>query len=125
MLNKLLRVVPILFLGVGWTTPVFAEEMNLAPNEAVVCENASWLVTNLSEKDKAAIEFSIGPHAFIWEKSYTHVIPPKDFLSNGMARKSIIKNKGPATVQVNCQGKTLSPYKDEPKKTQEPPSAPR
>ncbi|MBI4384684.1 MAG: hypothetical protein HY579_11700 [Nitrospinae bacterium] len=71
--------------------------------ESSTCENASWVVYNLSETDDTNIEFDIGPHGFAWEKVWKVAIPAGGYETNAIAMKSTIKNAGPGDVTVNCQ----------------------
>ena len=71
--------------------------------DKAVCENASWVVYNLSETEDTDIEFDIGPHAYAWEKLFKATLPPGGYETNAMAMKSIITNKGPGAISVNCQ----------------------
>ena len=68
-----------------------------------ICENASWIVYNLSETEETKITFDIGPHAFAWEKIFKATLPPGGYETNALAVKSIITNNGPASISVNCQ----------------------
>jgi len=68
-----------------------------------ICENASWIVYNLSETDDTDITFDIGPHAYAWEKLFKATLPPGGYETNAIAPHSIITNKGPADISLNCQ----------------------
>ncbi|MBI5427593.1 MAG: hypothetical protein HZA02_04850 [Nitrospinae bacterium] len=67
------------------------------------CENAGWVVYNLSETAETTIEFDIGPHGFAWEKVWKVAIPAGGYETNAIASKSVITNKGPGDITVNCQ----------------------
>jgi len=71
------------------------------------CENASWIVYNLSETQETKITFDIGPHAYAWEKVFEVDLAPGGYETNAMAMKSIITNKGPGDISVNCQRQTF------------------
>ena len=68
-----------------------------------VCLDASWAVYNLSETEEANITFDIGPFSYAWEKKWNRTLPPGGIQTNAIAPKSIITNKGPGIVQINCQ----------------------
>ena len=68
-----------------------------------ICENASWVVYNLSETEETNITFDIGPHAYAWEKIFKATLPPGGYETNALAMKSIITNDGPGDISVNCQ----------------------
>ncbi|PIQ97228.1 MAG: hypothetical protein COV67_05355 [Nitrospinae bacterium CG11_big_fil_rev_8_21_14_0_20_56_8] len=72
---------------------------------STICENASWLVDNLSDDQETTIQFDIGPHAYVWEKTYTQVLEPGGFRANAIAAKTKVTNKGPGAISVNCQHK--------------------
>ena len=80
-----------------------ANEIVVKAGGASVCENASWIVYNLSETEDTSITFDIGPHAYAWEKLFKATLPPGGYETNALAMKSIITNKGPADISVNCQ----------------------
>jgi len=67
------------------------------------CEDASWVVYNLSEDSETAIQFDIGPYAYAWDKVWNRTLPPGGYQTNAIAMKSVISNKGPGDIQVNCQ----------------------
>lgn len=73
-----------------------------AGNKAI-CENASWVVYNLSETKETKITFDIGPHAYAWEKVFKATLPPGGYETNALAMKSVITNDGPGDISVNCQ----------------------
>jgi len=72
-----------------------------------VCENASWIVYNLSETEETKITFDIGPHAYAWEKVFSYTLQPGGYETNAIAMHSIITNNGPGEIQVNCQRQTF------------------
>ena len=80
-----------------------ANEVVVKAGGKSICENASWIVYNLSETDDTDITFDIGPHAFAWEKLFKATLPPGGYETNAVAKHSIITNKGPADISVNCQ----------------------
>ena len=73
------------------------------PGGTSVCENASWKVDNLSESDETTIVFNLGPQAYGWGKDETRTLAAGDYLANALQRKSVITNKGPGAIAVNCQ----------------------
>ncbi|QPJ65061.1 MAG: hypothetical protein G3M78_06520 [Candidatus Nitrohelix vancouverensis] len=75
----------------------------IQPGGQSVCENASWKVDNLSETEETVITFNIGPYGYGWGKDEERTLAPGDFLTNAMAKASVITNKGPGPVAVNCQ----------------------
>ena len=70
-----------------------------------VCQDASWIVYNISETEEANIQFDIGPYSYAWSKKWNRTLPPGGVQTNAVALKSTISNKGPGDVQVNCQRK--------------------
>ena len=56
-----------------------ANVIEIAPGEKASCENASWIVYNLSETDETDIEFDIGPYAYAWEKVFKATLAPGGF----------------------------------------------
>ncbi len=80
-----------------------ANVTTVKPGDQAVCENASWIVYNISETEDTKIEFDIGPYAYAWEKVFKATIPPGGYETNALAKKSIISNKGPGDISVNCQ----------------------
>lgn len=80
-----------------------ANVIEIAPGEKASCENASWIVYNLSETDETDIEFDIGPYAYAWEKVFKATLAPGGYETNALAAKSVITNKGPGRVSLNCQ----------------------
>ena len=80
-----------------------ANEVVVKAGGKSICENASWIVYNLSETDDTDITFDIGPHAYAWEKLFKATLSPGGYESNAIAMHSIITNKGPADISVNCQ----------------------
>jgi hypothetical protein len=83
-----------------------ANEVVVKSGGKSVCENASWIVYNLSETEDTKITFDIGPHAYAWEKMFSNTLPPGGYTTNAVAMKSIITNKGPGAITVNCQRQT-------------------
>ncbi|NIQ00851.1 MAG: hypothetical protein GWM98_10955, partial [Nitrospinaceae bacterium] len=45
-----------------------ANVVEVEPGGKAVCENASWVVYNLSETQETDISFDIGPFAYAWDK---------------------------------------------------------
>ena len=80
-----------------------ANEVVVKAGGKSICENASWIVYNLSETDDTDITFDIGPHAYAWEKLFKATLPPGGYETNAIAMHSIITNKGPGDITVNCQ----------------------
>jgi len=80
-----------------------ANIVEIAPGEQGSCENASWVVYNLSETEETNIEFDIGPYAYAWEKVHTATLAPGGYETNAMAAKTTVTNKGPGRVSLNCQ----------------------
>lgn len=68
-----------------------------------VCENASWIVYNLSETQDTNITFDIGPHAYSWDKTFKATLAPGGYETNALASKSTITNVGPGQISLNCQ----------------------
>jgi hypothetical protein len=91
----------------SFVTFASANEVVVKAGGKSVCENASWIVYNLSETEDTNITFDIGPHAYAWEKVFKATLPPGGYETNAMAMKSIITNKGPGAISVNCQRQTF------------------
>jgi hypothetical protein len=91
----------------SFVTFASANEVVVKAGGESVCENASWIVYNLSETEDTNITFDIGPHAYAWEKVFKATLPPGGYETNAMAMKSIITNKGPGAISVNCQRQTF------------------
>lgn len=84
-------------------TVASANVTEVKPGSSTVCENASWIVYNQSETEDTDIEFDIGPFAYSWEKVFKRTLAPGGTQTNALAQKSIITNKGPGDISVNCQ----------------------
>jgi hypothetical protein len=89
------------FLAVAVTAS--ANVSNVDPGGKTVCENASWVVNNLSETDETTVVIDLGPMAYSWHKVVTRTIPPGGFQANALEPRTIFENKGPGVIQVNCQ----------------------
>ncbi len=76
---------------------------NVPAGGKTVCLNASWVVSNLSEVDSTKVVIDLGPIAYSWHKVITRTIPPGGFQANALEPKTTFDNKGPGTIQVNCQ----------------------
>ena len=109
MLKKLTVVFAVLAF-VGFAVSASANVTNIAPGSEGVCEDAAWIVYNLSETQETKIEFNIGPHAYAWKKVFKYTLPPGGFEANAIALKSTIKNHGPGTIQMNCQRKRFDAH---------------
>ncbi len=84
-----------------------ANVVEVKSGASTICENASWIVYNLSETEETDITFDIGPFAYAWEKVFKATLAPGGYETNAMAMKSIITNKGPGDISVNCQRQTF------------------
>ena len=80
-----------------------ANETLLKPGQSSECIKASWIAYNASETKETTLEFDIGPHAYTWEKVYKVNLEPGGYETNGIAQRSVLTNKGPGDVIVNCQ----------------------
>ncbi len=80
-----------------------ANVVEVEPGGKAVCENASWVVYNLSETQETDISFDIGPFAYAWDKVFKATLPPGGYETNAIASRSVITNKGPGRISVNCQ----------------------
>ena len=98
-------VVLAVFAFLAVATVASANVTNVKSGGAVVCEDASWIVYNVSETQDTTIKFDIGPHAYAWKKIFKYTMSPGGFAANAIALKSTITNNGPGEVQVNCQRK--------------------
>ena len=95
----------MLFALVAFATTASANVTNIPAGSKGVCEDAGWIVYNLSETQDMKITFDIGPHAYAWKKIFKYTLPPGGFAANAIALKSTITNNGPGTMQMNCQRK--------------------
>ena len=105
MLKRSTVALLTVFALVGFVAVASANVTNVKAGGKSVCEDAAWIVYNLSETQDTKIEFDIGPHAYAWKKVFKYTLPPGGFEANAIALKSVITNKGPGTIQVNCQRK--------------------
>ncbi len=80
-----------------------ANVTTLKAGESSVCEDASWIIYNVSESAETNVQFDIGPHAYGWGKWYKRDLAPGGYQTNAIAVKTDFKNNGPGNVQVNCQ----------------------
>ncbi len=80
-----------------------ANVSNVAAGGKTVCENASWVVSNLSETDATTVVIDLGPMAYSWHKVITRTISPGGFQANALEPRTTFENKGPGVIQVNCQ----------------------
>lgn len=71
--------------------------------DTATCENASWIVYNLSESSATDIEFDAGPQGMAYEKVFKVAVAPGGYETNAITMKSVITNKGPGDISVNCQ----------------------
>lgn len=71
--------------------------------EKSVCENASWIVYNLSEEKETTLEFDAGPQGAAYSKVFTVAIAPSGYETNAITMKTAFTNKGPGDLSVNCQ----------------------
>ncbi len=95
-----LAVLAFLALGVSAQANVSI----IKKGETALCENASWVVYNLSETAVTTVEFDIGPQELAWEpKPNVRGIKPGDYLANALEVASKITNQGPGDLSVNCQ----------------------
>ncbi|MBI4389153.1 MAG: hypothetical protein HY580_03150 [Nitrospinae bacterium] len=88
---------------VAFGASAYANVNVVKKGESSTCENASWIVYNLSETEDTNVSFDIGPFGMAWEKVFKVAIPAGGYETNPIAMKSIIKNEGPGDVTVNCQ----------------------
>jgi hypothetical protein len=87
-----------------------ANVSNVAAGEKAICENASWVVSNTSETDATTVVIDLGPMAYSWHKVITREIAPGGFQANALEPRTIFENKGPGTIQVNCQRKSADSH---------------
>ncbi|MFQ5449844.1 MAG: hypothetical protein ACE5E9_04410 [Nitrospinaceae bacterium] len=92
-----------IFVFFGFIAIASANVVEVSPGGKAICENASWIAYNLSETQDTNIEFDIGPFAYAWKKIFKATLPPGGYETNAIAQKSIITNKGPGLISVNCQ----------------------
>lgn len=83
---------------------------SVGAGQKTVCLNASWVVTNLSETNATTVVIDLGPIAYSWHKVITRTIPPGGFQANALEPRTIFDNKGPGTIQVNCQRKAADQH---------------
>ena len=98
-------VVLAVFAFLTVATVASANVTNVKAGGKAVCEDASWIVYNISETQDTNIKFDIGPYAYAWKKVFKYTLPPGGFEANAIALKSTITNNGPGDIQVNCQRK--------------------
>ena len=96
-------VVLALFVFLFVAVAANANVANVEAGGKTVCENASWVVSNLSETDPTSVVIDLGPMAYSWHKVITRTIPPGGFQANALEPRTTFENKGPGTIQVNCQ----------------------
>ena len=104
MLRKLTIVFVVLAFA-GFATSAGANVTNIPAGGTGVCEDASWIAYNLSETQDTKVTFDLGPHAYAWKKIWKKTLPPGGFVTSAIHPKSTIVNKGPGTIQMNCQRK--------------------
>ena len=98
-------VILAVFAFLAVATVVNANVTNVKSGGSAVCEDASWIVYNISETQDTNIKFDIGPYAYAWKKVFKYTLPPGGFEANAIALKSTITNNGPGEIQVNYQRK--------------------
>ena len=98
-------VILAVFAFLAVATVASANVTNVKAGGSAVCEDASWIVYNVSETQDTNIQFDIGPYAYAWKKVFKNTLPPGGFAANAVALKSTITNNGPGEIQVNCQRK--------------------
>ena len=104
MLKKLTVIFAVLAF-VGFAVSANANVSTIKSGGTGVCENASWVVYNLSETKETKITFDLGPHAYAWKKIWKKTLPPGGFVTAAIHPRSTIVNKGPGAIQMNCQRK--------------------
>jgi hypothetical protein len=102
-MRKKSLVISALFAFLFVAVAANANVSNVAAGEKTVCLNASWVVSNLSETDPTTVVIDLGPMAYSWHKVITRKIAPGGFQANALEPKTTFDNKGPGTIQVNCQ----------------------
>lgn len=103
MVKKSLTALVAAMVVMAFAVTVSANVTNLKPGETTVCENASWIVYNLSETDATTVEFDPGPIGYGWSKLIKRAIPPGGYQAEAITMKTTFKNAGPGNLSVNCQ----------------------
>ncbi len=85
------------------TSIAAANVSTLKAGDTSVCEDASWIIYNVSESQETNVQFDIGPHAYGWGKWYKRDLPPGGYQTNAIAVRTDFKNNGPGDIQINCQ----------------------
>ena len=109
MLKRLTVVLAALAFA-SFAVSANANVTNIPAGSKGVCEDAAWIVYNLSETKDTKISFDIGPFAYAWKKVFKFTLPPGGFEANAIALKSTITNHGPGTIQMNCQRKRFDSH---------------
>ncbi|MFQ5672052.1 MAG: hypothetical protein ACE5G9_03080 [Nitrospinales bacterium] len=110
MIKKTSTIIFAALVLLAFSTLASANVSIVKPGGQTTCENASWVVYNLSEDSETSIQFDIGPYAYAWDKVWNRTLPPGGFQTNAIAVKSSISNKGPGDIQVNCQRKRFDSH---------------
>jgi len=103
MVKKSLTALVSAIVVLVFAVSVSANVSILKAGESTICENAAWIVFNLSETDVTNLEFNPGPIGYGWGKQIKRAIPPGHFQAHAITMKSTFKNNGPGDLSVNCQ----------------------
>ena len=68
MIKKTGTVIFAVLAFLVFVTLASANTITVKAGGSSVCEDASWIVYNLSETKEANIQFDIGPYSYAWEK---------------------------------------------------------
>lgn len=80
------------------------------PNTTSTCEDASWVIYNLSESEDTNVELQLnggGVAAYLYTAELKRTIDPGGYLTNAINVKTVFTNKGPGDISVNCQRQRL------------------
>lgn len=103
MVKKSLTALVTAMVVMAFAVTVSANVTNLKPGDTSVCENASWIVYNVSESNETTVVFNVGPIAYGWGKDVKRSIAPGGYQANALAKVTTFKNEGPGDLSVNCQ----------------------
>jgi len=99
--TSLISILVLALLAIG--TSANANVSVLLAGQVGICENASWIVYNVSETEPTTVKAHIGPLAYSWSKTITRTIAPGGFQTNPLTRKTTFTNQGPGDLSINCQ----------------------